>query len=147
MVQPDVIVIAHTATSYHLGSEAKRRCWPSCGKEAASGSSPRSARYRNPCAGSGSTARAGRALSAEVTLQGKAHLEANGFEVVNFANLPDVTNIYELTAEHAYKLARSIDSEAAQAAVPDGTGMPTFASAGKRSNTISASRSSPAPRP
>jgi maleate isomerase len=59
-------------------------------------------------------------------LEGKAHLESHGFEVVNFANLPGVTNIYELTAEHAYKLARSIDTDAAQAVFLTGTGMPTL---------------------
>src|SRR5207237_5364447 len=62
----------------------------------------------------------------EVTLQGKAHLEANGFKIVNFANLPDVTNIYVTNAEDAYRLARSIDTQEAEAVFLTGTGMPTL---------------------
>ena len=59
-------------------------------------------------------------------LQGKAHLEAHGFEVVSCDNIPDVTNIYDETAERAYKLARSIDTVAAQAVFLTGTGLPTL---------------------
>src|SRR2546423_4764210 len=58
--------------------------------------------------------------------QGKAHLKANGFEVVSFDNLPDVPNIYDETAERAYRLARSIDSAQAQAVFLTGTGLPTL---------------------
>jgi maleate cis-trans isomerase len=68
----------------------------------------------------------GAPYSREVTLEGKAHLESHGFEVVNFANLPGVTNIYDETAERAYGLARNIDCEAAQAIFLTGTGMPTL---------------------
>ena len=59
-------------------------------------------------------------------LQGKAHLEAHGFEVVSFDNLRGVTNIYDETAERAYRLARSIDSAEAQAVFLTGTGLPTL---------------------
>ena len=59
-------------------------------------------------------------------MQGKAHLEAHGLEVVNFANLKGVTNIYEETAERAYRLARNIDVETAEAVFLTGTGMPTL---------------------
>ena len=126
MVKPDVIVIAHTATSYHLGRE----------REAALLARLQEASGVRVVTAFGCVLQALRRLdvkrlalgapySREVTLEGKAHLEAHGFEVVNFANLPGITNIYELTAEHAYKLARSIDTEAAQAVFLTGTGMPT----------------------
>jgi len=46
--------------------------------------------------------------------------------VVNFANLKGVTNIYDETAERAYRLARSIDVETAEAVFLTGTGMPTL---------------------
>jgi maleate isomerase len=62
----------------------------------------------------------------ETMLQGKAHLETHGFEVVSFDNLPGVTNIYDETAERAYRLARSIDSAEAQAVFLTGTGLPTL---------------------
>jgi maleate isomerase len=127
MVQPDVIVVAHTATSYHLGREA----------EAALLARLQEASGVRVVTAFGAVLQALRRLdvrrlalgapySAEVTLQGKAHLEAHGLEVVNFANLPGVTNIYDETAERAYRLARSIDREEAQAIFLTGTGMPTL---------------------
>jgi len=67
----------------------------------------------------------GTPYSAEVTSQGKAHLEAHGFEVVNFDNLKGIDNIYDTTAEQAYRLARSVDAEDAEAVFLSGTGMPT----------------------
>jgi maleate cis-trans isomerase len=126
MVKPDVIVIAHTATSYHLGREAEGAVLARL--QEASGARVVTA--------FGCVLEALRRLdikrlalgapyAREVTLQGKAHLETHGFDVVNFANLPGVTNIYELTAEHAYKLGRSIDAETAEAVFLTGTGMPT----------------------
>ena len=127
MVSPDIVVVAHTATSYHLGRERETALLAQL--QAASG-------IRIVTA-FGAVSQALRRLgvkrlalgapySPEVTLEGKAHLESHGFEVVNFANLPGVTNIYELTAEHAYKLARNIDTEPAQAVFLTGTGMPTL---------------------
>jgi maleate cis-trans isomerase len=127
MVQPDVIIIAHTATSYHLGRES----------EAALLARLQEAGGIRVVTAFGSVLQALRRLdvrrlalgapySAEVTRQGKAHLETHGLEVVNFANLPDVTNIYVTTAEDAYRLARSIDCEEAQAIFLTGTGMPTL---------------------
>ena len=127
MVQPDVIVLAHTATSYHLGRE----------REAALLARLSEASGVPIVTAFGAVLRAlqrlevkrlalGAPYSAEVTLQGKAHLEAHGFEIVNFANLKGVTNIYDETAERAYGLARSIDTEMAEAVFLTGTGMPTL---------------------
>jgi maleate cis-trans isomerase len=62
----------------------------------------------------------------ETMLQGKAHLEAHGFEVVGCDNIPGVANIYDETAERAYKLARGIDSAEAEAVFLTGTGLPTL---------------------
>jgi len=127
MVEPDVIVLAHTATSYHLGRE----------REAALVARLRAASGIPIVTAFGAVSRAlqrlevkrlalGAPYSPEVTLQGKAHLEAHGFEVVNYANLKGVTNIYDETAERAYRLARSIDVETAEAVFLTGTGMPTL---------------------
>jgi maleate isomerase len=127
MVEPDVIVLAHTATSYHLGRE----------REAALIARLREASGVPIVTAFSAVLRAlqrlavkrlalGAPYSAEVTLQGKAHLEAHGFEIVNFANLKGVTNIYDETAERAYGLARGIDVEMAEAVFLTGTGMPTL---------------------
>ncbi len=127
MVKPDVIVIAHTATSYTLGRAAEAELLARL--EQASG--------RRVVTAFGSVAAALRRLgvkrvalgapySAETTLAGKAHLEAHGFAVVRFDNLKGVTNIYDETAERAYALARSVDTPEAEAVFLSGTGMPTL---------------------
>jgi maleate isomerase len=126
-VEPDVIVVAHTATSYHLGREGEADLLARLEKSAGT----------RVITAFGSVLRGlerldvrrlalGAPYSAETTLQGKAHLEAHGLEVVNFANLQGVTNIYDETAERAYGLARLVDREDAEAVFLSGTGMPTL---------------------
>jgi maleate isomerase len=68
----------------------------------------------------------GAPYSLEATLQGKTQLETHGLQVVNFTNLPGVTNIYDETAERAYRLARLVDREDAEAVFLSGTGLPTL---------------------
>ncbi|HYU14277.1 MAG TPA: aspartate/glutamate racemase family protein [Stellaceae bacterium] len=127
MVEPDVIVLAHTATSYHLGRDreaaliARLREGTGVPIVTAFGAVLQSLQRLDV-----KRLALGAPYSAEVTLQGKAHLEAHGLEVVNFANLKGVTNIYEETAERAYRLARNIDVETAEAVFLTGTGMPTL---------------------
>ncbi len=127
MVKPDVIVVAHTATSYYLGRQGEAdllaRLQRSTGKRVitAFGSVVRSLERLNI-----RRLALGTPYSPETTLQGKAHLEAHGLEVVNFANLKGATNIYDETAERAYRLARMVDREDAEAVFLSGTGMPTL---------------------
>jgi maleate isomerase len=112
MVKPNVIILAHTATSYTLGRSAEaahlRRL---------------QAQYTVPFATAfGSVAAAlhelavkrvalGTPYSEEITLKGKAHLEEHGFEVVSHRRLENVTaqveagggtlsNIVKLTTFH-----------------------------------------------
>ena len=59
-------------------------------------------------------------------MQGKAHLEAHGLRVARFDNLAGVANIYDETAERAYRLARQVDCAEAEAVFLTGTGMPTL---------------------
>jgi maleate cis-trans isomerase len=128
LVNPDIIVIAHTATSYHLGREREEELLARLRKAAGT----------RIVTAFGSVARAlerlgvhrialGAPYARETMLQGKAHLEAHGFEVVRFDNLAGVTNIYDETAERAYRLARSIDAPEVEAVFLTGTGMPTLA--------------------
>ena len=63
----------------------------------------------------------------DTSLQGKAHLEAHGLQVVGFGRLANVHNIYEETAERAYQLARQVDTPDAEAVFISGTGLPTIA--------------------
>ena len=127
LVNPDVIVIAHTATSYHLGREREVQLLARLQQAAGT----------RVITAFGSVARAlqrlgvkrialGAPYARETMLQGKAHLEAHGFDVVKYDNLPNVTNIYDETAERAYKLARSIDGSEVEAVFLTGTGLPTL---------------------
>jgi maleate cis-trans isomerase len=127
MVKPNIMMLAHTATSYTLGRSAEadllRRL---------------QAQYAIPVATAfGSVAAAlntlgvkrlalGTPYSEELTLKGKAHLEGCGFEVVSFGRLKNVTDIYAETAERAYQLGRSVNTPEAQAVFLSGTGMPTI---------------------
>jgi maleate cis-trans isomerase len=127
MVDPDVIVVAHTATSYHLGRERETellaRLQRSTGKRVATAfGSVLEALHRLNIR----RVALGTPYSPDTTLQGKAHLEAHGLQVVNFANLENVNNIYDTTAERAYGLARLVDREDADAVFLSGTGMPTL---------------------
>jgi maleate isomerase len=128
LVKPDVIALAHTATSYGLGRDGEAqlvaRLQQSTGIPfvTAFGSVVRALERL------GVTRLAlGAPYSAETTLQGKAQLEAHGFRVVRFDNLKDVVNIYDETAERAYRLARSVNAADAEAVFLSGTGMPTIA--------------------
>ena len=126
-VEPDVIVVAHTATSYYLGrggeADLLARLEQSTGTRVitAFGSVLRALERLNV-----RRLALGAPYSAQTTLQGKPHLEAHGLEVVNFANLQGVTNIYNETAERAYGLARLVDRADAEAVFLSGTGMPTL---------------------
>lgn len=127
MVSPQVIVLAHTATSYTLGQEREAKLVAEM--EALTG-----ARFITAF---GSTLAAleelgckriayGTPYSEATTLQGKRHLEAHGIEVVSHGMLPNVRNIYEENEERAYAVARAVDRPAAQAVFLSGTGMPTI---------------------
>jgi maleate cis-trans isomerase len=127
MVKPSVIVLAHTATSYTLGRSAEAALLQRLQTQ-----------YAIPFVTAfGSVAAALRELgvkrvalgtpySEEITLKGKAHLEEHGFDVVSHGRLENVTDIYEQTAERAYRLGREVDCPEAQAVFLSGTGMPTL---------------------
>jgi maleate isomerase len=127
MVEPDVIVVAHTATSYSLGLQGEAdllaRLERSIGRRVitAFGSVLRALERLNV-----RRLALGAPYSLEATLQGKTQLEAHGLQVVNFTNLQGVTNIYDETAERAYRLARLVDREDAEAVFLSGTGLPTL---------------------
>src|SRR5438309_7510103 len=102
MVKPDVIMLAHTATSYTLGPRAEaelvQRLEDQCGTPVATAFGSVLAAL----AALGATRVAlGTPYSAETTLKGKALLEEHGLEVVSHGRLENVTNIYDETPERA----------------------------------------------
>jgi maleate isomerase len=128
MVDPDVIVLAHTATSYSLGRQGEADLLGRL--QEATGKRVITAFGAVLCALERLNVRRvalGTPYSPETTLQGKGLLEAHGLQVVNFANLEGVINIYDETAERAYGLARRVDREDAEGVFLSGTGMPTLA--------------------
>ena len=126
MVKPDVIVMAHTATSYTLGKAGEAELVArmeqmhgipfitAFGSVLAALAHLRVERvaYATP-------------YNEQTTLRGKAHLEAYGLNVVSHGILPNVTNIYDETPERAYTLGRQVDHPDAQALFLSGVGMPT----------------------
>ncbi len=127
MVNPSVMVLAHTATSYTLGK---------LGEADLIERIQRSSGFRFITA-FGSVVEALRRLGIErvavgtpygetSTQQCKANLEAYGFNVVSIGRLAGVQNIYDETPERAYGLARQVDAADAQAVFLSGVGMPTI---------------------
>jgi len=126
LVKPDIIIIAHTATSYDLGREAEHALLARLAQASGTRITTAFASVAAALERLGVKRVAlGAPYSAETTAQGKAHLEAHGFEVVNHDNLKHAGNIYDTTAEQAYRLARSVDTPEAEAVFLSGTGMPT----------------------
>jgi len=128
MVRPNVIMLAHAATSHTLGRRAEaelvQRLQEQCGTTVATAF--------------GSVVAALKALGVRrlalgtpyneaTTLKGRALLEEHGFEVVNHRRLENVANIYDETPERAYRLGRDVGTPAAEAVYLSGLGMPTVA--------------------
>jgi maleate isomerase len=127
MVKPDVVMLAHTATSYTLGREAEaalvQRLRNQCGTAVATAFGSVIAALKVL----GVTRLAlGTPYSEETTLKGKALLEEHGLEVVSHGRLENVTNIYDETPERARALGRAVDTKAAEAVFLSGLGMPTI---------------------
>jgi maleate cis-trans isomerase len=126
-VKPDIIVMAHTATSYTLGQQREAEL---LGRLGAQAGIPLVTAFGSVIAAferlGVKRVALGAPYSAETTAQGRAHLEACGFTVVRHANLQGVANIYDTTAEQAYRLACSVDAPEAEAIFLSGTGMPTL---------------------
>ena len=128
MVSPQVIVMAHTATSYTLGPEPEaalvRR------QEAATGTqfvtAFGSVLEALGCLGVRRIAYA-TPYDAALTEQGRAHLVQHGFDVVGVARLEGVRSIYDETTERAYAVGKQADRPEAEGVFLSGTGMPTLA--------------------
>jgi maleate cis-trans isomerase len=126
LVKPDIIMIAHTATSYHLGREREAALLARLSEAAGAPVVSAFAAVVAALERLGVRRLAlGAPYSAEVTAQGRAHLEAHGFTVLRSDNLKGVANIYDETSERAYRLARTVDVPEAEAVFLSGTGMPT----------------------
>lgn len=127
MVKPDVIALAHTATSYTLGREGEAalvvRMSETYGVPFLTAFGAVLAALEHL---SVKRVALGAPYAEEITLQGKALLEASGIEVVSHGRLDNVANIYDQPAERAYRLARQVDHPRAQAVFISGVGLATM---------------------
>jgi maleate cis-trans isomerase len=127
LVKPAVIAMAHTASSYTLGKEGEARLIQQLEDQ-----------YAVPfITAFGSVVKAlnrlkvkkiafGTPYSEQNTLRCKQLLEAYGFEIVSFGNLPGVNNIYDETTQRALALVHQVNSPTAEARFVSGVGMPTI---------------------
>lgn len=127
-VKPDVIVLAHTATSYVLGREGEAKLAARL-KEAtgipfisALGSAVEALKVLGV-----KRVALGTAYDEVLTLKGKEVLESYGVEVVNAVWLRDVKSIFEETEPRVYGLGRQADRREAQAMFFSGVGLHTLA--------------------
>jgi maleate cis-trans isomerase len=126
-VEPDVIVLAHTATSYFLGKDGDAKL--------ARRQAERTGRPFISALGSAALAlqtlgarrvAVGTPYDQALTQRGKEILGEFGFEVINACCLPNVTNIFEETPKRVYGLLRSADRPNADAVFISGVGLPTI---------------------
>lgn len=126
-VEPDVIVLAHTATSYVLGKEGEQKLTRDI--EQRTGipfiSALGSAIAAFGVLGARRVA-VGTAYDEALTLRGKAVLESYGMEVVNAVCLRDVKSIFEETERRVYGLVRDAYRPEADAMFLSGVGLPTL---------------------
>lgn len=127
MVKPDVIVMAHTASSYMLGKQGEAALVARLEKSSGTRFVTAFASVLQALEHLGVQRVAlGTPYGDEATRQSKQHLEAHGVSVVAFGNLDGVVNIYDETPERAYQLARRVDVPEAQAVYLSGLGLPTL---------------------
>lgn len=127
MVQPAVIVLAHTASSYTLGREGEAQLLARLEQLTGTRVITAAGAVLQAFARLGARKIAlGTPYGEDTSLQGKAHLEAHGLQVVGFGRLAQVQNIYDETPERAYALARQVDTPEAEVIFLSGTGLPTI---------------------
>jgi maleate cis-trans isomerase len=127
MVHPDVIVLAHTASSYSMSSQdettllAQLQASSQSQVITAAGSVLAALHHLNVRHIALATP-----YAEAISEQGKRYMTHHGLHVVGYGRLENVRNIYEETAERAYRLARQADTPEAEAVFISGTGLPTL---------------------
>ncbi len=126
-VKPNVIVLAHTATSYKLGKDGERAL---AARITQSTGIPFISTFGSVIAALdalGVTRIAlGTPYDETLTRSAKTNLESHGLEVVTFDWLRDVRSIFDETEKRVYDLARKVNTAEAQAVFLSGVGLPTL---------------------
>lgn len=127
MVHPDIIVLAHTASSYSLSDDheqqllARLEASSACRVITAAGSVLKALTHLQARKIALATP-----YAETISQQGKRYLTDHGFDVVGYGRLDNVKNIYDESAERAYQLACKADTPDADAVFLSGTGLPTL---------------------
>jgi maleate cis-trans isomerase len=126
-VKPDVIVLAHTATSYMLGKDGEAELVQ---RMQAQTSIPFISALGSAVLAFGELGvrriAIGTAYDEALTQKSKASFEARGLEVVNAACLPNVRSIFEETEDRVCRLMRQVDRPEAEGLFISGVGLPTL---------------------
>jgi maleate cis-trans isomerase len=125
-VEPDVVVLAHTAVSYltGFGNEPGLLARLATLAHAPSVTAARAILAALQHLGVRRLALA-TPYPESISAAGRAYWEAAGLDVVAHRRLDGVANIYEETEARAYTLGREADTAAAEAVLISGTGLPT----------------------
>jgi maleate cis-trans isomerase len=125
-VEPDVVVLAHTAVSYLTGF-AKEPALLERLATLARVPSVTAARAILAALQHLGVRRLSLATPypESISAAGRAYWQAAGFEVVGYRRLDGVANIYAETEARAYALGRDADTATADAVLISGTGLPT----------------------
>ena len=127
MVKPNVIVMAHTASSYTLGQAGEKDLVARM--EKATGIAFLTAfgsELKALVAHKGTRVAQGAPYAYASMMKSKAYLELHGFQVPGCGVLENVENIYDETPERAYDLGKKVNTPDAQAVFLTGVGMPTL---------------------
>jgi maleate cis-trans isomerase len=127
LVNPSVIALVHTATSYTLGIQKETDLVNQMQERFGIPLITAFASVVDSLRALGAKKIAfGTPYNEDNTLKCKSLLEAHGFEIVHYARLQGVVNIYDETTQRALELAHLVDHPLADAIFLSGVGMPTL---------------------
>ncbi|MGE3927091.1 MAG: hypothetical protein AB7G13_29530 [Lautropia sp.] len=125
-VKPDVIVLAHTATSYYLGKQREQDLVERMRDKTGLPFITTFGSVLAACEQLGVNRIAvGTAYDEALSRKSREVLESHGLQVVDMQWLPDVKSIFEETEARVYGLGRAVDRPDAQAVFLSGVGLPT----------------------
>jgi maleate cis-trans isomerase len=126
-VKPDVIVLAHTATSYFLGREGEAALARKVERDTGIPFISALGAAVAACEALGiRKAAMGTAYDEALTLKGKEVFESYGVELVSAVWLREVKSIFDEPPERVYGLVRDADRPQAQAVFLSGVGLHTL---------------------
>jgi len=126
-VKPDIIVLAHTATSYYLGKDREAALVQRMQDKTGIPFITTFGSVKAACDHLGAkTISVGTAYDEALTKKSRETLESVGFKIAHEECLTDVKSIFVETEERVYHLGRKVDRPEAQAVFISGVGLPTL---------------------